>query len=65
MRRNLPDRRAAGRAATLALAAGALALSAGCARKNEPVPPKDAVRPAGPVYAAPGEVTDPIGDLDE
>ena len=56
-------RRAAAMSAMLALAV--LTATTGCARKNDPVPPTDATRSPAPQLIAPGEVTQPIRDLED
>lgn len=47
------------------LALAVLAAAAGCARKGDPVPPADAMRSPAPQLIAPGEVTQPIRDLED
>ncbi|WP_339947355.1 hypothetical protein [uncultured Albimonas sp.] len=47
------------------LALAVLTATTGCARKNDPVPPTDATRSPAPQLIAPGEVTQPIRDLED
>ncbi|MBR28251.1 MAG: hypothetical protein CML46_15105 [Rhodobacteraceae bacterium] len=50
--------------ASLAVLAALLA-GAGCARKDDPIPPADAQRSEAPRLSAPGVVADPIRDRTE